>query len=280
MKKHLLLFVATLGLLTSCEEDLVVYDVENGQTLAQFSANSATVPTPEEGAETSVTVLVTTVSDQDRQINVSVNQEASTASADQYSVSALTIPAGSYEGTVNISANFDALPEQGSTFLVLDLDGVGSGEALTEKDSFTVEFFRKCPIVPAELVGSWSGPGSWSEHFDYTTEIETMWIDGELYMNGLAFQWFQGWWGEVIVTNEPVKVDIDVETGEITIEEQFYITSTWNGAPQPAYNLKATGQILNACEKTMVIYPVLVQNGEDIDGTAWASQFKETVQLD
>lgn len=278
--KKLFVFIAMLGLFASCEEELVVYDVENGQTLAQFSSNSATVPTPEEGAETSVIVLVTTASEQDRQINVSVNEEASTASADQYTVSALTIPAGSYEGTVTISANFEALPEQGSTTLVLELDGVGSGETLVEKETFTVEFFRKCPIVPSELVGTWSGEGSWSAEFGYTSEIETMMIDGELYMNGLAFQWFQGWWGEVIVTNEPVKVDIDVETGEITIEEQFYITSTWNGAPQPAYNMKATGQILNACEKTMEIYPVFVQNGSDIDGTAWASQFKETVKLD
>lgn len=264
---------------TSCESDPVVYDVDNGITLAQFGSTAAVIPTPEEGASTTVEVLVTTKSASARSIDVSVD-ESSTATAGMYALSGLEIPANSFVGTIEIASDFNAIPEEGTVELVLNLDGVGGSETSVEKGQLSVEMFRKCPIVLEELVGTWSGDGSWSAYFGYPSEIVTTMVDGELYMNGLAFGWFQGWWGEVIVTNEPVKVDVDLETGEITIAEQFYVTSTWNGDPQPSYNLKATGSILNACEKTMEIFPVFVQDGSDIDGTAWGIPFVETVQLD
>lgn len=273
----LLMFLAVL---VSCEEELVVYDVDNGQTLAQFSKASASLATPEEGASTEVEVRVTTKSSQERTVEVSVD-ESSTATADQYTISNLVIPAGSFVGTVTVSANFDALPEEGSSVLVLNIDDIAGSNAVVEKGTFTVEMFRKCPIVLSEFVGKWQGQGAWGNtSLGYTTEVETFLNeDGELMMNGLAFQWFQGWWSEVIVTNEAVKVDVDLETGEITIPEQFYITSTYNGDPQTPYNLKGTGMILNACQKTMEVRPVFVQGGSNIDGTAWCCPFVEVIQL-
>lgn len=276
-----LLFLVSLPLtFISCEEELEVYDVENGQTLAQFSQASASLPTPEAGASTTLDVLVTTVSSADRAIEVSVD-ESSTATTDQYVLSDLVIPANSYVGTITITGNFDAIPETGSSNLVLNLESIANGETLVEKGTYTLELFRKCGIVLSDFVGTWTGDGAWGNtSLGYETEVVTFLNeDGELMINGLAFGWFQDWWGEVIVTNDPVKMDVDLETGEITIAEQFYITSTYNGDPQPSYNLKGTGMVLNACLKTMQIKPVFVQGGTAIDGTTWGPVFVENISL-
>lgn len=279
MKNYFIYLLVAILTLSSCEEDTFVYDAENGQTLVEFANTSAVIATPEEGASTMVDVFVTTKSSSDRTVSVEVDP-ASTAPSGSYQISDIMIPAGAFKGTMEISSSFDALPEQGTTSLIINITGVENSEAIVEKGTFTVDLFRKCPIVLEELVGTWSGPGSWSEDEGYETKITTFLNDdGELMMNGMAFEWFTGWWGEVIVTNEAVKVDVDLETGEITIPEQFYITSTYNGDPQPSYNIKATGMVLNACQKTLEIYPVFIQGGSAIDGTAWGSKFKETIQL-
>lgn len=275
------ILICFIAVLVGCESDPTIYDVENGQTLAQFGSSSLSIGTPEEGASATAEVLVSTVASTDREIEVEVVDSLSTATAAQFSVSNLMIPAGSYSGEITITSNYDALPEQGSANLVLNLVDIAGSGAVVEKGTLKVELFRECAIVLSDFVGKWQGQGSWGNtSLGYTTEVETFLnADGELMINGLAFQWFTGWWGEVIVTNEAVKMDVDLETGAITIDEQFYITSTWNGDPQPAYNLKATGMVLNACEKTMEIRPVFVQGGSPIDGTAWCCPFVEVIQL-
>jgi hypothetical protein len=273
--------VMTVFLFAACSKNVQpIFDADNGQTLILLTASSATAPTPEVGVTTTeITVQVSTRSTSARTISIAIDP-SSTATSDQYSISGLSIPAGEFSGTIVVTSNYDALPIEGSKFLKFSIVSVGSS-TLVENGDFSLELFRKCPIVLSEFVGTWSGTGSWSEYFGYTTEIvTTMDGNGDLWMNGMTFQWFQGWWGEVIVTNNPVKVTMNIETEEFVIEEQPYITSTWNGSPQPAYNVKATGKVLNACQKTMVVYPVLVQNGGPIDGTAWAGPFKETIKLD
>ena len=43
------------------------------------------------------------------------------------------------------------------------------------------------------------------------------------------FQWFKGWWDEVIISNTPVKITFnDGCTDDFIIEEQPYIVSTWS----------------------------------------------------
>lgn len=267
--------------LAGCESDPLLYDVVNGQTLAQFSSSSGSLATPAGGASTTVDVLVSTVSSADREIAISIDA-SSTATADQYTISNLVIPANSYIGTITITSNFEALPEEGNSNLVLKLGDIGNSATVVEKGTFNLQFFRKCEVKMEDLVGTWSGSGSWGDtSFEYTTEVVTT-IDenGDLFINGLAFQWFTGWWGEIIVTNDPVKLNVNEETGALTIDEQFYLTSTYLGDPQLPYNLKGTGMVLNACNKTIQIFPVFVQGGSAIDGTAWGPVFSETITLD
>jgi hypothetical protein len=170
MKKYISLIVLILIGVTSCEEDLVVFDVENGQTLAQFSQASAVVPTPAEGASVSVDVTVTTKSDSDRTISVAVDP-SSTATSDQYAISGgLTIPAGTFVGTLLITSNFEALPDEGSVNLVLNLTDVsGSNDIKLANSTLNVELFRECPSAPTAGVWTVNMEDSYGDGWQTTT---------------------------------------------------------------------------------------------------------------
>tara|TARA_R110001632_G_scaffold139164_2_gene254918 strand:- start:439 stop:1239 length:801 start_codon:yes stop_codon:yes gene_type:complete len=151
MKKYILI-IAVLFAFVSCEEENIVFDSENGQTFANFSESSILVPTPTQGASTTVDVFVTTKSDSERTISVEVDP-SSTATADQYTISGLTIPAGAFGSTLTITSNFDALPEVGRANLVLNLVDVSGSNDLVLKDSpLALEFFRECPITPGDWI--------------------------------------------------------------------------------------------------------------------------------
>ncbi|MBT8184361.1 MAG: hypothetical protein KJN76_05945 [Eudoraea sp.] len=153
MKKYLLLILALVVLISCGEEEVVVYDVNGGQTLAQLSVTSVDLGTPAEGASVELEVQVTTKASTDRTVSL-VADASSTATPDQYSISGLVIPAGEYTATVTISSNFEALPEEGATTLILNLTDVpGSNDIVFSNETLTVSLFRECPSAPT--------PGDW-----------------------------------------------------------------------------------------------------------------------
>lgn len=145
------------------------------------------------------------------------------------------------------------------------------------------EVGKKNSIDLNDVVGTWSGQASWFDIFGYTSEVITsMDVNGDLLINGLAFQWFKGWWDEVIISNTPVKITFnDGCTDDFIIEEQPYIVSTWNGSPQPAYNLSGSGTLVKtATGFRMIVFPILHQSSSMIDGNNWGVQFVEVLTLD
>jgi hypothetical protein len=152
-------------------------------------------------------------------------------------------------------------------------------------DSYSfVEVGEKSALDLSVLVGTWSGPATWYDYYGYTSEVVTT-IDanGDIYVNGISFQWFQGWWGEVIVSNTPVKVTVtNFCTGAFIIEEQPYIVATYNGAPQPAYGLSGSGTLdFSGASPRMTVYPVFHQNGGTFSGPEFGGiPFAEYLTLD
>ena len=154
MKKYFYILFAFLGLLTSCEEDLVIYDAEDGQTVATFGGpSSATLPVPPEGAFYELPVQVTTASDSDRSISVSVDA-SSTAAAAEYTIdpSSLVVPAGEFVGSIRITPNFDEIPDLTTTTIVLNLDAVEGGTIDNVRTSFELNIFKKCD---SDLAGTY-----------------------------------------------------------------------------------------------------------------------------
>lgn len=149
-----------MAFFTSCEEELTVYDVDNGQTLAKFSQATGVIPTPVEGATLEVTVEVSTRSDVDRTVSLGVDA-SSTAEPGQYSLNSLTIPAGEFDATLVVTSNFEALPEAGSVDLVLNLTEIaGSSDTQFENSTLSVTLFRECPEEPT--------PGVWTVNMQDT----------------------------------------------------------------------------------------------------------------
>jgi len=138
----------------SCEEDLTVYDVDNGQNVVSLAGTSATLPVPEEGSTYALVVEATTQSSADRAISLSVDP-SSTAAAGEYTIdsSSLVIPAGEFTGTVMISGNFNEIPDLTTTTLVLNLDGVDGGVVANQRTAFTLSMFKQCP---SELEGMYT----------------------------------------------------------------------------------------------------------------------------
>lgn len=125
MKKIRLL--SSLILITSlmaCDQDDAntssIYG-NTGQTGLGFLTSSTSTVVPVEGSSVTLNVQATTTSTTERSFNVKVN-EASTGVPGDYTLGIITIPAGSYDGTLNVSFVDTNLIDLVSYSLVLDLD--------------------------------------------------------------------------------------------------------------------------------------------------------------
>ena len=151
--KRLVYIIAFMALAVSCDRNEgPIYDVNNGQALAAFNRNVQTFPVDDSGNSfTEIIVGVTTVSDQDRAVSLSVDP-SSTADPSEYTIdpASLVVPAGEFVARVRLVGNFNNIPETGQTNVVLNLDGV-EGAILdaetTGRLSHRVNLFRFCPFT-------------------------------------------------------------------------------------------------------------------------------------
>ncbi|NOR76543.1 MAG: hypothetical protein GQ525_15485 [Draconibacterium sp.] len=287
--KFLFVFIAAGALLNSCEE------VETNHALLTNPPDiNATYYFQFKDSEKS---LETGVNDAGELVNIEsqisvalmglpLNEEtvipltidpSSTIAPNMYTLSAtsIIIPAGKTSGSITLTSIVEEMPIEENLKLVISIDeGEHNAPAGTtlNYDMFRINF---CPLDLTQVVGTWEGTDSWGYASEVVTEIDG---DGNFIINGIGFGWFQDWWGEVIVTNTPVIMDVNPVTGEFTISEQPYITSTWGGDPQPAYGLSGSGKI-DACNKVITLDYIYHQAGGTFDGTAWGSKFKEVITL-
>ena len=291
-KLFTLLFAGML-LLASCEYDKSEWDAlhnnapdPNATYYIQFKDASKSLQTGVNEAgglvdiETTVTVALLGLP-QDEAINVNLAVDpSSTIDASMYTLSSnsITIPAGSVSGSVTLTTNTELMPTGEVLELVLNVDAGENNATNGTTLNYKLERINFCLLELSDYVGTWTGTDSW----DYPTEITTsIDADGDLVMNGISFGWFQDWWGEVIVTNTPVKVDINLITGAFSIDPAKqtspYLTSTYLGDPQPAYTIGATGKITSTCDQVLEFTYVFYQGGSSFNGTAWGPEFKEVI---
>lgn len=139
MKKYILI-IGALFALASCEEEEVVFDNVNGQTGISFATTSYNVSVPSEGLALEIPVNITTVSENDRSFDVTVD-ETSNGGSENYSLGTVTIPGGEYTGMLEVDLNFDPLVDGEVYALVLDL--VAQEGAVTFDETVTVEYFKE-----------------------------------------------------------------------------------------------------------------------------------------
>ena len=250
----LTLIIFSLFAVNSCKEEnqTPVTDIN----FVSFEANTPIIIVEKGGsADMEVHVYTSQVSGSDRTFNVEVVPDATTANAESYSVPAtVTVPANSNEGTLTVSAKDNNLGEAPVTLVlsIVNSDGLFTGNTA----DLTIQ--KYCPIDINDFVGTYSGDtqGGWGP----THVITSLDNDGNLQITGIGVSFLTGYWGEVITSMETLPVNVDLETGNFTIEQAAYITTTYNGDPQPTYYLKAKGN-LNACTGTMSLYYDFIQEG-------------------
>lgn len=159
MKNRTSLLISCLLLLlitTSCDEDLKIFDANGGQTLVAFASRTANFPIViDTQEELTITVNSTTVSDVARTFNFSVVQDETTLANTNFSFSSntVTIPAGSFTGTINLTGIDDDNLDTDSKTLVLQMDE-GSGFVVGPK--LTISVFQVCPVPSDFFTGTYA----------------------------------------------------------------------------------------------------------------------------
>lgn len=289
--KIITLVLITLFVSTSCQDDETNWDEltkssdVNAKYYVQFLDASKTL---QSGVNTDGSLkdintkikvkLLGLPQSKDIVVNYSVDA-SSTISANMYELSSnsITIPAGKTVGEIDLKTNTLLMPAGQTLNLVLNIEGAEKATAGT-KLVYKLERINFCLKTLSDYVGTWTGKDSWDYNTQITTSINS---DGKLVMNGIGFGWFQDWWGEIIVVNNPVIVDINLVTGEFKIDEtkqtSSYLESTYNGAPQDPYKIKATGKITSTCDRKIEFEYSFIQGGSAFNGSAWGPKFKEVI---
>ena len=125
MKKiKLFSILFALVVFTACDkDDENINNVYDGSQIGLgFTDTSASVAVKAEGAVVTLGVQSTVTTDTDRSYNVSVNSDLSDGDPSHYSIGGITIPAGSYDGTLTVNMIDNGLVEGVAYTLVLDLD--------------------------------------------------------------------------------------------------------------------------------------------------------------
>jgi hypothetical protein len=247
------LLILSVFAFNSCKDQIAGTEFLNYVT---FEVNIPTVVVEQGGStDMNIHVYTTQVSSSGRTFNVEVNQDLTTANAESYTVPAtVTVPANSNDGILTVTATDSNLGQDPVTLgiKIVSSDGLYTG------NSASVTIQKHCTLDLNDFVGTFSGDteGGWGP----TQVVTSLDNDGNLQITGIGVSFLTGYWGEVITSMATLPVNVDMETGDFTIDEAAYITTTYNDDPQPTYNLKATGN-LNACSGTMYLYYDFIQEG-------------------
>jgi len=158
--KITVLFVVIL--FTACDYEPIIYDDVNGQLGVGFSSSSSAISliVPEEGASVTALLQATQLSSSDRTYELAVDESLSTGSSEDYTVGTLTIPANSYDGTLEVTfGNFTNLPELTELTLVLNLV-LSTETAKLNSQSVTFTYLKKIICNDFELTINEDGYGS------------------------------------------------------------------------------------------------------------------------
>jgi hypothetical protein len=116
--------------------------------------------------------------------------------------------------------------------------------------TYSVESIGKAEwyVDPVSLVGTWDA----IDQYEFVDNVEATFTDGKLYIYGLGVDMIENWWGEPVIASNPVPVIFDfTQLGAISIDDQYYFTTTYGGDPYD-YNIVGTGKV-SLCGATPVI---------------------------
>ena len=241
--KYIFLVALSVLLFNRCENDFTGTEDIN---YISFEVKTPTVVVELGGStEASISVYTTQKTGSDRTFNVEVVASGTTADAAIYTIpSTVTVPANSNEGVLTFTCQDNNLSEDPVTIALK----ISASDGLFTGNTASITVQKHCSLDLNDFVGTYSGDTPWG-----ATQVETTMEGGKFYITGVGVAFLTGYWGEVITSMEALPVNVDMETGDFTIAQAAYVTTTYNGAPQATYFLSGYGN-LNACSGTMYLY--------------------------
>jgi hypothetical protein len=144
MKKilKLILVLSIVFVSTNCEEDLIIFDPQNGQTAISFAQTSFELSVPQEDYQLMIPVQITTSSSEVRTFNAMV-ESATEGTSNEYSIGTVTIPADSFSGELVVDFDYSEIAgEDGDVKeLQVKLEVPEGGSAYN--DIATISYFRE-----------------------------------------------------------------------------------------------------------------------------------------
>jgi hypothetical protein len=188
----------------------------------------------------------------------------------------LTINYANIAQCVNYSIDFE-IKEGEDLTAVSPYDGIGK---------VTVSFEVFSTIDDADLVGSWSGTDAVTPNTTGQSYVESEIVDGKLMISGLGYDWITNFWGEDIVAGGTVELEV-FDGGDVVIQNQYYISTTYNGDVQDPYTIVGTGRWNNCGDNPTLIINYEMNNYETnwgewsyANGYIETPMFRATLTLD
>ncbi|WGK63608.1 hypothetical protein [Croceiramulus getboli] len=182
LKSILVLCIAVLSL-SACEEnDIPIFDAENGRAIAGFNgaiSNPKIVFNPAADTENTITIGVSTLSSSDRMVQLDLIEEETTLDESFYTISSLSpvIPAGQFTVDIMITTLASEILPGSRDEIVLELVSVEGAEILEDSESLlNIGLDVQCPSVDLSAIpGSYTVTASTFANFfgetDFTREI-------------------------------------------------------------------------------------------------------------
>lgn len=252
MKFKYIIFIVIIApfFLISCEEEIdAVFDVENGESFANFVVGQEfpeVIFNPTAQTENIITIGVSTLSNTDRAVQLTLDAADTTLDPSVFSISTLSpvIPAGAFTTDIVITIfGSPDLPDT-SSVIALTLDSVEGAEIKdTSVSSLNIGIAIECPSVDIENV---IGTGD-----VVTNELLTDGFGAPLSAGGLTRSVIEGP-GENQITiltgvgfngSEDLVLNIDPDTGIVSYGGESGVTFFINGGTPIPYT-EVSGIIL------------------------------------
>lgn len=270
MKKDILkiivLFLIAGFVMTACDEESKnIYD---GPATTHFTSKSGEFVAASDD-EVFLIELGTTTS-ASASVSVVISDESTAIEGVHFQQFEKTVSIGSGEFVSSLQISPIVSNLENAVTLILEIPASGE-EELGFNQTYTLSLARLCPVEDLTVIlGDRSGIDVTIDGLGWDPYASEVVISGSvdaLKVTGLGIGWMTDFWGEVIITMEEVEMEV-VDGLYVTIPEQAYMTTTYNGAPQPAYTIVGTG-VLDNCAKTLTIRYDLKQG--DSSWGSWTS---------
>lgn len=99
------------------------------------------------------------------------------------------------------------------------------------------------------------------EETTYDADVTIAQVEGGYTIDGLNVGFMEGWWGETVISSNPVSFTVDSD-GNITIPLQHIFTTLYKGTEYP-YDIEGTGR-LNTCDGSISLDYEMIQDGFEV----------------